>query len=104
MQTGEHFWVRHKQGAEWFIGLIYRDKIEFVGTTHKSNMADFDIGPKVIRPDDTPSVLTVAVSMRDQFAMAALAGFGCGVHPDRVAKLCYEQADAMMAERGLLKP
>ena len=37
---------------------------------------------------------------RDRFAMAALAGFGCGVDAKRMAELCYEVADAMLAERG----
>jgi len=36
---------------------------------------------------------------RDQFAMAALAGFGCGVKPQEMARLCYEAAYAMMEAR-----
>lgn len=38
-------------------------------------------------------------TLRDKFALAALAGFGTGVAADRTAQLCYAQADAMIEAR-----
>lgn len=51
---------------------------------------------------ENPSVDTFnpsVVSLRDYFAASALAGFGVGVHPERMAVLCWEVADAMLEAR-----
>jgi len=50
-------------------------------------------------------------SLRDEYAMAALTGLcayphreGEGNKPEHFAKWCYALADAMLAERGAVKP
>lgn len=52
--------------------------------------------------NDAPETLTAEpeVSLRDQFAMAALASIENRTPPDFVAKRVYAIADAMLAERN----
>ena len=53
------------------------------------------------------SILQREVTLRDQFAMAALTGLlsdpGTKYNADRLAKNAYDIADAMLAERERVK-
>lgn len=58
---------------------------------------DYDI--KAIAPK--PAAKGSQITMRDQFAMAALARPNQEVSPDRIAREAYEVAEAMMLRRRL---
>lgn len=51
-------------------------------------------------PGDNMRIVLAEEGLRDRFAMAALAGFGVGVEPEKMSRLCYEVADCMMSARS----
>ena len=108
-------------GEEWHPASvdIPDNSIYLCGCDFIAVVSDFEIGLEIVPPSSEVANITCgdcgfnAVVLvaeiqnsdwkcprcRDQFAMAALAGFGCGVKPQEMARLCYEAADAMMEAR-----
>lgn len=117
MQSGEYFWIKAKTeegkrfGEEWQPGQVHEDgEVDVCGADVCGQRDDFEIGPKVIGPDElvVSSLLyrEALEGLRDRFAMAALAAHVgdfqivyATTMTDALAEKCYSIADAMMEVR-----
>ena len=59
--------------------------------------------PPSFGTDNKPTAVEERMTLRDSFAMAALAGQNCGPVSRFSATLCYEMADAMIEARKAVK-
>ncbi len=115
MENIRYYWVRSlkirpgRTNSTWHAASLYGERVEILGHNNVGEISDFEIGPPIISTDQlierSRQWVEAQETLRDRFAMAALAGIGglvAGIPNSAGVShsfLCYQIADAMMAER-----